>query len=341
MPRPRRDKPEYRLFKRPERRNWYVAWSEPGSRRTSIASTGVPISESADQWLADFIHMREAPPPGARVDVLVDAYLDARTEARTHDKMTWFAKPLKAHFGKLTPEQITPAVVNAYQKKRSPRLASCRRELELLMQTLNMHGFNVQIARPAPRPPREHFATKEQAERLLAASNGHLRLYLLIAMATGARKGAVLDLTWDRVDFDHRIIDFNNPDIPISNKRRVPVPIPAGVVAALRDAKERTTAATVIEYGGKPVADIKKSFKAAVVRAKLPKWLTPHILKHSVISWLAEDGEPLDQIAKFTGTSIKTVDRVYRKTNPEALRDMAKGLDFGALGAMPSDHKVR
>jgi integrase len=41
-----------------------------------------------------------------------------------------------------------------------------------------------------------------------------------LALATGARMGAILDLTWDRVDFEHGTIDFMPAGRDKTNKRR-------------------------------------------------------------------------------------------------------------------------
>ncbi len=94
----------------------------------------------------------------------------------------------------------------------------------------------------------------------------------------------------------------------------------------LSDARALARSDHVIEYAGRPLTDIKKSFRTAVGRAGLPAWLTPHVLKHSVISWLAEDGYTVDRISDMTDTDAVTVRRIYRKVNPEALEDMATSL---------------
>jgi hypothetical protein len=63
--------------------------------------------------------------------------------------------------------------------------------------------------------------------------------------------------------------------------------------------------------------------------AGLPN-ITPHVMKHTVISWLAEK-HPVDMIADFTETSPATVRRVYRKVNPKALRPLADTLAGGLI----------
>ena len=43
----------------------------------------------------------------------------------------------------------------------------------------------------------------------------------------------------------------------------------------------------------------------AVNRAGLLPWVTPHVLKHRVCSWLAEDGYSVDRISELVDTDPK------------------------------------
>ena len=74
-----------------------------------------------------------------------------------------------------------------------------------------------------------------------------------------------------------------------------------------------------------PPLTIKTGFRKAAAAAGVA-WATPHVLKHTAISWLAEAGWTVDQIADFTGTGAKTVARVYRKVSPASLRGQAETL---------------
>lgn len=44
-----------------------------------------------------------------------------------------------------------------------------------------------------------------------SADRFHVRLFILIALNTGACHGAILDLTWNRVGADCEWVDFGNP----------------------------------------------------------------------------------------------------------------------------------
>ena len=103
---------------------------------------------------------------------------------------------------------------------------------------------------------------------LHAAHRPHIKLFILIGMTTGARRGAILDLAWTRVKLDEGVIDFHYPNKFITKKRRSVVPIRQKLITALREAKSMATTTSVIEWNGKPVKSIKTAFqKLQTVRA--------------------------------------------------------------------------
>jgi len=248
-------------------------------------------------------------------------------------------KRLRRHFGDVRPDEVTPDRIRAYWAVWQHVAAGLREELQELKTSLRMalkrgliaHLSDIEIPQ---RPPQETLLSREAGQALRgAAHHPHFRLYLLIALTTGARKGAILELTWARVDFARRRIDFQDPALPITNKRRAIMPVHQTVMAILAKAKETAQTAYVIEYKGTPVKSIRTAFAKAARRAGLPQ-ATPHILKHSVISWLAEDGYTIDQLSDMTATHPNTVRRVYRKVSPDYLSDLAESLsqciNFGA-----------
>lgn len=333
------------LVKRPKRRNWYAEWTCIQTHVSKVKSTGIPIEdrEGAEQWLSEFTELLNAPDRDNPTvgDLLGDRLDDLEGRSMTMTNYRSIHKRLKKYFGSLHVEDLTPKKLKAYWKHRKNQMTSITRELEelrsslLFAKTHNIIEFVPPIEMPAKRPPRDQFITKTQGQALLQAAEPlHLRLYLMLAMTTGARRGAVLGLTWDRIDLNRGILDFNEPDRPITNKKRAVVPISGPIQAALRDAMEIAMTDHVIEWNGRPAKSIKRSFAKAAGDAGLG-WVTPHILKHSVISWLAEDGYTVDQISDLTETDPVTVRRIYRKVNPESLTDMADSLAKG-LNLLPA-----
>jgi len=329
MPRP---KLPPRLIRRPNREYWYIRDGEHS------LSTGTADRREAEKWLAQYVAAMNAPPSDPTIDELLEWRLRevrSRRLARATRVTPYYHKPLRAFFGAFRPFEITPELVAQYVEQRQAQGVKARHELIELKVALNAAVQRGAIERapsfhiPAEGQPRDRFITKAERDRLLSTDMpAHIFLFVLIAATTGARKGAILDLTWDRVDITRGRIDFNHPDKAPNNKRRTVVPIASDVSAILSQAKCMAESDHVIECYGRPVMDIKRGFANAVKRAGLTD-VSPHILKHSAISWLAEDGYTVDQIADMTGTSPKTIRRVYRKFSPEYLGPMASSLANG------------
>jgi integrase len=118
---------------------------------------------------------------------------------------------------------------------------------------------------------------------------------------TAGQKIAILQLTWDRVDFERRQIRLAVVG-DRNRKGRALVPMTDRLFAELQAAKQAALSPYFVEYAGGQVLDIKKGFASAVARAGLGD-VTPHDLRHSAAVWMAESGVPMDEIAQFLGHS--------------------------------------
>ncbi len=267
--------------------------------------------------------------------IVLDAYLaDRKGEVNDYSRLTEAATALKATLGHKIPQDLDKRDYQRHSRRKSAlsdkRITSdtARRELSMLNTALRAAGIQPPAVKlPKRGPGRDRFLSKAEAARLMEqAASYHLRIFLMIALATGARKSAILDLTWARVDLDRKRIDFRPPGRAETNKKRGVCPIGARLTAALRDAKQITQSNFVIEWNAKPLASIKRSFKMAAERAGVV-WCTPHYLKHTAISWFAEEGFSIDEISDMTDTDSETVKRIYRKFNPDYLKPMAERMD--------------
>jgi integrase len=125
--------------------------------------------------------------------------------------------------------------------------------------------------------------------------NRHLRLFTILAMCTAGRPTAILELTWPRVDFNRRLINLKTGgnDDPMSKaykKGRAIVHMNDLALTALMEARACAETGYVIEYQGAKVLRISKGFRAAVIRAGLPDWVSPHKLRHATATWVDEAG---------------------------------------------------
>jgi integrase len=310
-----------RLIKEPGRRNWYIRVTERGTTRR--VSTHTPYREAAEEFLSNFKAALESP-AGKTIGEILDARVKARSPyVARPEALREHATALKRYWGNKYPEQVEDHVRLCKNNRRQLE------ELRAALKLAEKRGWiekTPHVELPPKSSPRDKFLTQEQGVNLLrSAHRPHIKLFILVAMTTGARKGAVLDLTWDRVDMDGGVIDFHNPKKFITNKKRSVVPVTRELITALREAHLMATTDYVIEWNGKPLKSIKTAFRKTAQRAGVP-WCSPHVLKHTAITWLAQKGWGIGEISEFTETSFETVKRVYRHGRPENLVKQAEDL---------------
>jgi integrase len=226
---------------------------------------------------------------------------------------------------------ITPSNCAAYIAERKIAPGTARRELSTLTAAqsfLKREGLLSSVI-PATLPdkpePKDRWLTVNEAARLLNATRHggretrlYLPLFVLIALYTGARKEAILSLRWPQVDLKAGRINFAVPGRARTKKRRPHLPIPDRLMPFLRRAWERRSSdvGTVLHIGGAPIARIDKGFRAAVKRAKLDG-VSPHTLRHTRGTWLAQAGVPMWEIAGWLGQDPETTARIYAHHHPD------------------------
>lgn len=268
------------------------------------------------------------------------------------DRLKDASGALKESLGHFRIDQITQARWDAYAKNRKTRPrgkndpakhkpepvspGTLRREFNVLRAALRrawkdgLLKLPPVLEPPADSAPRDQYLTKEEARKLVAACvTPHVKVFLSLAIYTGARKASILSLTWDRVNFDLGTVDFQEPRRPITKKRRAIVPMNSQLRAILEEANKVKTCDFVVEYGGGSVLKgLRWSFKRLCKRAGLSWEPKPHHLKHSAVSWLAMAHVPIDQAADLVATDASTLRRVYRKFDPTYLRGVAAALEL-------------
>lgn len=102
----------------------------------------------------------------------------------------------------------------------------------------------------------------------------NIRLFCVLALTTDGRWSVILQLTWDRVNFERGLIRLGVVGEK-DRKGRAVVPMTERARQELAKAKEAAQSPYVIEYGGESVLDIKKGFAASAGRAKMRETV-PH-----------------------------------------------------------------
>lgn len=180
---------------------------------------------------------------------------------------------------------------------------------------------------PQPAPPKERVLTEEEALKLInATTERHTRLFILLALYTGARLQAILDLTWSRVDFEASVVNYKLPTVSnllvkTVKKGRSAPPVPPEVLVELRAAKELASTDFVIEREGKRVKSIRTSLEASIHRAGLEAGVGAHTLRHTFGSWCEAMGIPAAAVARALGHKKESTTKAnYQHAQTEAAR---------------------
>jgi integrase len=308
-----------------------VAIGRGANRRRYSTGTSDPGLARA---IAQQIWQRLNAPASERVEDLWQLYLnDRRKDGRdtARQKNAW--KRLEATFGRRFGTDISKDDCRSYAQLRQRQGASpgtAKIELEYLRACLNLRygRGNNRIWTPPASAPRDRYLTREEVDRLLEhVGTPHVKLFIILAIATGARMSALLELRWDQVDLKHRTINFNQVGREQTNKRRAVVRINDRAYSALEEAALGALTDWVIEWDGKPVKSIKKAIRKAAERSGVA--CSPHVFRHTAGVWMAQADVPLQKIAQYLGhTSTRVTERTYARYSPSFMKDAAAALEF-------------
>lgn len=309
------------------RDNYYAYWREGGnSRRTSLRTKD---RETAERRLRDLeLSLRKK---AVLVSEMLDSYLADKAGNQWIANLRQALKPIRPVFGHLRPDQIDRPLCRAYRSQRQrqgARDGTIIKELSTLRAALRWHDKSTSavIELPPSPPPRSRHLDRAGYRRLRdAAGSPHLRLFIVLAYTTAGRASAILELTWNRVDFESGQIRLATGEHRI--KGRATVPMTASARDELLKAREGALTDYVIEYAGRPVRSVKKAFARAAARAGVP-WCSPHVLRHTAAVHMAEAGVPISEIAQYLGHSTESVTfKTYARFSPDYLRRAASALE--------------
>jgi len=241
-------------------------------------------------------------------------------------------KAMRAFWEDVLPDAIDEEMAKAYAAQRRAGDATIRYELSHLAVALRWAKAKKiiddapMVWRPAAPERKERHLSREQFKKLLAGTVApHARLYMLLGIFTAARPSAILDLTWDRIDFERGTLNLNPPGRRQTAKRRPVVALNDQALEALKLAYAARQCQYVIERGAKKVANIKKAFQAASERSGV--YATPYSLRHTAAVWMAEAGISMAEIAQFMGhDDSATTEKHYARFSPGFLRGAANAL---------------
>jgi len=334
---------------------YYAHWSE--DRRSQRKSMGTRERDEAETRFAHWLILRNNRPDGdATVYSVADCWLvySAKHLGKTvtaHGMTRTWELHLQPHFGALAVTEVTQTAVDAYEMKRTTgklgrrvKPQTVRKELAQLVAMLNFCAdprrkmFSATVLEKWNLPPngeaRDRWLRMDEMQRLLSAAARMRRgdalsrgeRFLWIALETAARKEAILDLTWDRVDFQTNTIHFDVPGRVKTKKRRAAVSISRALRPVLERAYRERENGLVMSNKGSIWATVQWiaieagfSDQERPARGQKPKatGISPHVLRHTAATHMARNGVSLFTISKILGNTYQVVEKVYAKWCPD------------------------
>ena len=168
---------------------------------------------------------------------------------------------------------------------------------------------------------RVRYLTTGEREALLREANPSLRLYILAALHTGARRSELIRLQWRDVDMKARLIIFRKT----KNGDSRSVPMTDTIRGMFQGIPRPLDPGTGVFPEREPLV-LTRSFARLVQRLKI-KNLTFHDLRHDAASTLTMAGVPLRTVAEILGHRDMRMTVRYAHLSPQHLREAMKALD--------------
>jgi len=222
--------------------------------------------------------------------------------------------------------EITPLGIEKYKEKRVQEVkpATVNRELACLKTLFNKAiewgklEFNPmkRVKLLKENNQRIRYLEEDEIKRLIENCSDHLRPIVLLALNTGMRRGEILNLKWDDIDFRQKIIYIRNSK---SGEKRE-IPMNDIVITTLQQMKKISCGPYVFtNKEGRPFQKVYKGFKAALRRAGINNF-TFHDLRHTFASHLVMNGADLKTVQELLGHKTFNMTLRYAHLSPDYKR---------------------
>ena len=207
-----------------------LIWFEPDGKRRRYRLGTKDYREAEAKAPARYAALTR--PADTKIRSLWAAYISEKSGRPIAVTMSHTGKAILPHFGSLDPDEILYETCTLYTKSRREagrNDGAIHTELGHLAMVLHwaVKRRHISIAphieRPKkPEPKTDHY-TREEVEKMLCCGVApHVVMAIRIMTRTAARLSAVLELTWDQVDFDKGLIYLRNQFDPEVRKKRAP-----------------------------------------------------------------------------------------------------------------------
>lgn len=275
---------------------------------------------------------------------LLDRYLkevSPHLSPSTHDRNGQMVKNLKAFLGGYLLNDVSPSVVSQYKAKKVEEVYSKEtilRELGLLRRIFNIAIQEWELCKENPvskvlktlgkvDSKRVRYLKPDESQKLIMELPDWLKPIVTLARHTGLRRGNLLELTWQQVNLQSKLIVIDKT----KNGDAIGMPLTEKAVETLSELQRvRYLHSPYVFCGteGKPHSFDKVSiaFRRACKRAGVEN-MRFHDLRHDFASNLVQSGIDIYTVKELLGHKDLRMTVRYCHLAPENLRSAIRVLD--------------
>ncbi len=258
------------------------------------------------------------------------AYSKARKKTFRNDAQ--IVERLKTYFGTRPLESLTVDLVDAYLIQRRQqgnqvksgktlRNATLNRDVACLKTIVSRAVLNRQLDRDPivgiqrfKEQSRDRTLTPEEYQALLACCPPHLQRIVELAYWTAMRRGEILGLRWDQVDFKNGVITLEAADTKTQEKREIP--LNERLIALFQRIPRTLGSPYVFFFQGRRVKDPRNGFATACRKAGIEDFRF-HDLRHCAVTNFRKAGVSDTVIMSISGHKTYAVFRRYDRVDRE------------------------
>lgn len=313
--------------------NWYIDYYAQGRRIREKISTNKTLAlnvlRKRKVEVAENKHLDIKKQHKIKFEDFTKDYLELHSKPnnKSWKKSDWSnINTLKKFFSGKYLYEITPEMVEKFKatkiKEVSParvnRLMSCLKSIfnRAIKWGKAQENPVAKVEMLKVNNKRLRYLEKEEITKLLANCHGHLKPIVIVALNTGMRKGEILNLKWQDVDFKRDIIYLL--DTKNSDKREIPMN--KMVKAALINVKKHPDSAYIFcNKDGKPYTQIRTSFFTSLKKSGIINFRF-HDLRHTFASHLVMSGIDLNTVRELLGHKSLEMTLRYSHLSPDHKR---------------------
>lgn len=335
------------LYRRKDSRVWWISIKAHGKRiRLSTGTENKKLAERVHakaimdaqegRWFEDkgkTIIMKE----------VIERYLKEESpmlSPSSHARNNQVAEKFISFMGDTLIGDVSTPLVSRYKAQRLEKVtpSTVKKELAFLRRVFSIAIDEWELCKENPvkkvikslkvNDKRVRFLSPDEAKKLKPHIPGWLKPIVLVASQTGLRKGNILALTAQQVNFDRNIIIIPRT----KNGDSIAVPMTSIVRRILQhavDMKRVDSPYVFCDAEGKPYSSHKVSmaFKRACSRAGVED-LRFHDLRHDFASLLVQSGVSLYKVQQLLGHKDQRMTQRYAHLLPENLTDAVMTIDL-------------